>query len=111
EFRARVGARSGGFSAATGRAPAFPCVPAAAEAIAALMSRCEAEPGLEFVLDLPARRITASDTSFPISMPDGAHRQLVEGSWDSTGELLAARDDIARTAKALPYFSGWRPGA
>jgi len=89
----------------------IPCVTADAETIAALMSRCEAEPGLEFVLDLPARRVTAGDVSFPIAMPDGAHRQLVEGSWDSTGELLAARDDIERTAKALPYFSGWRPGA
>src|SRR5262249_55880534 len=88
----------------------IPCVTADAQAIAALMSRCEAEPGLEGVLDLPPRRIPAGAASFSISMPDGAHRQLVEGSWDSTGELLAPRDDIARTAKALPYFSGWRPG-
>ena len=88
----------------------IPCVTADVDAIAALMRRCEAEPRLEFVLDLPARRITAGDASFPISMPEGTLRQLVEGSWDSTGELLAARDDIARTAKALPYFSGWRPG-
>jgi 3-isopropylmalate/(R)-2-methylmalate dehydratase small subunit len=89
----------------------IPCVTVDAEAIGDLMARCEREPGLDFVVDLPARRITAGDASFPISMPDGARRQLVEGSWDSTGELLAARDDIARTASALPYFSGWRPGA
>jgi 3-isopropylmalate/(R)-2-methylmalate dehydratase small subunit len=86
----------------------IPCVTVGAEAIAELMARCESKPGLEFVLDLPARRITAGDASYPIVMPDGAHRQLVEGSWDTTGELLAARDDIARTANALPYFSGWR---
>jgi 3-isopropylmalate/(R)-2-methylmalate dehydratase small subunit len=87
------------------------CQAVDAEAIGELMAWCEREPGLDFIVDLPARRITAGDASFPISMPDGARRQLVEGSWDSTGELLAARDDIARTASALPYFSGWRPGA
>ena len=73
------------------------------------MARCESGPGGSSA-DPPARRITAGYASYPIVMPDGAHRQLVEGSWDTTGELLAARDDIARTADALPYFSGWRAG-
>jgi 3-isopropylmalate/(R)-2-methylmalate dehydratase small subunit len=89
----------------------IPCVTADAEVMEELMRRCEARPDLEFVLDLPALRITAGDASFPVSMPEGARRQLVDGAWDTTGELLAARDDIERTAAALPYFSGWRSGA
>jgi hypothetical protein len=41
-------------------------------------------------------------------MPEAARQHLLEGTWDTTAELLGARDDIARTAAALPYFSDWR---
>ena len=90
----------------------IPCVTVSAEAIAAADGAVrDASPSSSF-RPRPAgvgasRRATRATRSL---IPDGAHRQLVEGSWDTTGELLAARDDIARTANALPYFSGWRPG-
>jgi hypothetical protein len=60
-------------------------------------------------VDLDTMRVTAGDASFPISIPEAARQQLIEGTWDTTGELFSARDDIARTAAALPYFSGWQP--
>ena len=85
-----------------------PCVTAEAAAIADLMARCEANPALEMYVDLEAMRVTAGDASFPISMPEAARQQLIDGTWDTTGELLAARDAIARTAAALPYFADWR---
>ena len=89
----------------------IPCVTAAAAAVADLMARCEANPALEMYVDLDAMRVTAGDVSHPISMPAAARQQLLDGTWDTTGELLAARDAIARTAATLPYFSDWRvPG-
>ena len=84
-----------------------PCVTVEPAAIADLMTRCEAQPGLEFRLDLLAMRINAGDASFAVAMPEGARQQLIQGAWDTTGDLLAARDDIARTASRLPYFDGW----
>jgi 3-isopropylmalate/(R)-2-methylmalate dehydratase small subunit len=86
----------------------IPCVTADADAVAELMARCEADPALEMCVDLAAMRVTAGDASFPISMPEAARQQLLRGTWDTTGELLSARDAIARTAATLPYFSDWR---
>ena len=88
-----------------------PCVTADAAAVGELMARCEADPALEMYVDLDTMRIRAGEVSFPISMPEAARQQLLEGTWDTTGELLGARDDIARTAAALPYFSGWQPAS
>jgi 3-isopropylmalate/(R)-2-methylmalate dehydratase small subunit len=85
----------------------IPCVTASAEAIEALMACSEAAPDTDFRLDLVARRIDAGDVQAPVEIPDGVRQQLIEGTWDSTGELLAPRDAIAATATRLPYFRGW----
>jgi 3-isopropylmalate/(R)-2-methylmalate dehydratase small subunit len=85
----------------------IPCVTADEVAIATLMERAEREPALPFTLDLSAKRITAGDLAFAVAMPDGARQQLVEGRWDTVGELLERADDIAAVAQRLPYFAGW----
>jgi 3-isopropylmalate/(R)-2-methylmalate dehydratase small subunit len=85
----------------------IPCVTADPAAMADLMARCEAQPGLEFALDLHAMRITAGDAGHPVVISEGVRQQLIEGTWDTTGDLLSARDDIARAAARLPYFEGW----
>jgi 3-isopropylmalate/(R)-2-methylmalate dehydratase small subunit len=84
-----------------------PCVTADEAAVRRLMDLAERQPDLEFRLDLPALRLTAGELTVPVAMPDGPRQQLVEGRWDSTGELLAARDAIERTAARLPYFADW----
>jgi 3-isopropylmalate/(R)-2-methylmalate dehydratase small subunit len=85
----------------------IPCVTADASAIVALMERAEREPDLPFTVDLRAGLVTAGDLSFPVAMPAGARQQLLEGQWDTTGELLDARAAIATVAERLPYFGGW----
>jgi 3-isopropylmalate/(R)-2-methylmalate dehydratase small subunit len=85
----------------------IPCVTVDAAVMAELMERNEAEPGLEFALDLHAMRITAGDAGHPVVISEGVRQQLIEGTWDTTGDLLSARDDIARAAARLPYFEGW----
>ncbi len=86
----------------------IPCVTVDGAAIAALMRRAEEAPATVFRLDLGAKRVTADELSFPVALPEGARRQLVEGTWDTTAELLAGRDEIERVAARLPYFRGWR---
>ncbi|MFN8545319.1 MAG: 3-isopropylmalate dehydratase small subunit [Candidatus Binatia bacterium] len=81
-----------------------PCVTADAATIAALMDLAERRPDLDLRLDLPESCVTAGDRRFAVAMPDGPRRQLVEGLWDSTSELLAAKDEIARTVARLPYL-------
>ena len=85
-----------------------PCVTADEATIARLLDLATAQPTLPFTLDLPALRLTAGDVTATVAMPDGARRQLVEGRWDTTAELLEARAEIATTAGRLPYFADWR---
>jgi 3-isopropylmalate/(R)-2-methylmalate dehydratase small subunit len=89
----------------------IPCVTVDPAVMAELMARSEAEPGLEFALDLEATTITAGDTGYPVTIAEGVRQQLVEGTWDTTGELLAAQSEIARTAAHLPYFDDWKAPA
>jgi 3-isopropylmalate/(R)-2-methylmalate dehydratase small subunit len=89
----------------------IPCVTVDPAVMAELMARSEAEAGLEFALDLEAMTITAGDTGYPVTIAEGVRQQLLEGTWDTTGEMLAARDEIERTASRLPYFDDWKASA
>jgi len=84
-----------------------PCVTADAAAIATLMERAEREPTLPFTLDLVAMRVTAGDLAFPVAMPAGARQQLIDGEWDTMGELRDGAAAIPPVAAKLPYFGGW----
>jgi 3-isopropylmalate/(R)-2-methylmalate dehydratase small subunit len=86
----------------------IPCVTAREADVAALMERAERDPALRVTLDLAACRVTAGDLAVDVAIPEGARRQLLEGRWDTTGELLANAPAIGATAAALPYFQGWR---
>ncbi|HEV7733081.1 MAG TPA: 3-isopropylmalate dehydratase small subunit [Candidatus Binatia bacterium] len=86
----------------------IPCVTVDEADMALLMDLAEVQPDVTFTLDLPTRTLKAGDVDVPVHLADGPHQQLIEGRWDSMGELVAATDQIARTAAALPYFTGWR---
>jgi 3-isopropylmalate/(R)-2-methylmalate dehydratase small subunit len=86
----------------------MPCVTVAPAALEDLMTLAEQEPATTFTLSVVDRTLAAgSAVSVPVAIPDGTRHQLVAGTWDTTSELLAARDDIARTAARLPYVSIW----
>jgi len=70
-----------------------------------LMDAVELDPRQELVLDLAAGMLTSRLGSQPVAMPDGARRALLEGNWDATAVLLAARDRVAETAARLPYVT------
>lgn len=89
-----------------------PCARVGKSAIEALMAANEADPGRIFTLDLEAMRITATgaegDLTFPVEMPEGARKSLIEGRWDTTAELFEAREQILARAASLPYWGHWR---
>jgi 3-isopropylmalate/(R)-2-methylmalate dehydratase small subunit len=84
-----------------------PCLTASAADLQKLAAAVRAEPGLEVTVDLENQQVRFGSERIAASMPDGARGQLMSGAWDTTGELLAAKDAIARTASGLPYFGGW----
>lgn len=73
-----------------------------------LQSAAELNPGAEFTVDVDKQVVTVADVSVPFLIPAGVRQQFLEGKWDSTAELMAAKEEIAATAAGLPYFSGWR---
>lgn len=72
-----------------------------------LMDAVELDPKQELVLDLAAGTLASRVGLQKVAMPDGARRQLLEGTWDATAVLLEARDSIQATAARLPYVSGF----
>ncbi len=88
-------------------ATGVPCAVVDATAAEALLAAVEGDPALEITVDLQSRTISAGSVRYAFSIPEGARRQFMEGRWDSTAELLAAKEKIRATAARIPYFSGY----
>ena len=85
-----------------------PCVVVSEADIQKLMNAVEANPQVEVKVDLNAKTVTAGDVNVPLEIPDGVRQQFLEGKWDTTAELIAAKDAVAATASNLPYFNNWQ---
>jgi len=85
----------------------IPCVSGTAEVVAELMKAVEAEPAHDLTVDLDSLTVTYQTKSYPVTIPAGARRQLIEGTWDATRVLLEAAETIRATAERLPYVRGF----
>lgn len=85
----------------------LPAVTLARADLERLMDAVELDPAQQLVLDLAAGTLVSRVGTQRIAMPDGARRQLLEGSWDATAVLMEARDAIQATAERLPYVGGF----
>jgi len=85
----------------------LPCVMASRADLDALMAAADADPTLEFVVDLQRSQVTAGSLAVPVTMPEATRSALLTGNWDATGLLLDHYDDVERVAAKLPYVSGW----
>lgn len=86
----------------------LPCVTVSAEDAQRLMDAIEADPTLEVIVDVGDRAVRFGSDSVAAGIPDGTRDQFISGTWDALGQLLESREDIDRTAAALPYLSGFR---
>jgi len=86
----------------------IPCVTASAGDVGTLMAAVEDDPTHDLVVDVSAGTVSYRGTVYPMTLPAGARRQLLEGTWDATRILLQAAADIRRTAERLPYVKGFR---
>ena len=82
-------------------------VTAAREDVARLMDAVELDPSQEVAIDLEVQTVTWRGGSAPVRMPDGARKQLLDGSWDAMRTLLEARDATLAKVASLPYASGF----
>jgi 3-isopropylmalate/(R)-2-methylmalate dehydratase small subunit len=86
----------------------IPCLRVSEDDAQRLQSACEAKPDTEFTIDVGAQAISWEGGSVPAEIADGPRRAFLEGKWDTTMELMAAKDEIRATAAKLPYFDGWK---
>jgi 3-isopropylmalate/(R)-2-methylmalate dehydratase small subunit len=85
----------------------LPCVTLEPGDLAALMDAVTLDPEQPVEVDLEARSVRHRGATFAANVPDGARRQLLEGSWNATAVLLGAGDAIEATAQRLPYTNGF----
>ncbi len=81
----------------------MPCVSLSLEDNEKLMTLVAESPSTEVQVDLEAKTVTLGDTIFPMDMPDGAREALVQGKWDTIGELASNEAAIEKTASTLAY--------
>jgi 3-isopropylmalate/(R)-2-methylmalate dehydratase small subunit len=85
----------------------IPCVKVDEATCRALMAAVEAQPGLVFRIHLEQSTIEAGTQRVGFEMPAGVRQRFLEGSWDSTAELLGNLPQIQATAARLPYVGGF----
>lgn len=85
----------------------IPAVTISEAEVKALMESVRENPSQDVTVDVEKGQVRYSDGAIPCDIPAGPRKQWVEGSWDGTSLLLAAKDDIRAIAKRLPYVSGF----
>jgi 3-isopropylmalate/(R)-2-methylmalate dehydratase small subunit len=106
-FRAFVGGSFAEIFAGNCTALGLPCLVLAADDLDALMDAVEARPDQTVTVDVAARTVSCDAGTFAAQIADGTREQLLEGSWNATAVLLDAGSAIERTARRLPYVTGF----
>jgi 3-isopropylmalate/(R)-2-methylmalate dehydratase small subunit len=85
----------------------IPCLAADMADVDWLQRAVAREPGREIVLDVEREEVRFGDRTIKARIPEGSRRQLTTGTWDATGVLLEAGDQIEQAAARLPYIAGY----
>ncbi len=83
----------------------IPCVTADTATVEKIMKAIETNPNIEFCINLEEMTVAFGNDKVSVSMVEGPRQQLLQGCYDPTLELLAAKEDILKTAEQIPYFS------
>lgn len=86
----------------------IPCATTDEKTLHELQDANAADPAAELTFDVENRVLHGYGKETPIHIPDGPRMQFLQGRWDSTAELLEAREEIAKTASQVPYFGHWK---
>jgi len=85
-----------------------PCLSVDEAGAQQLQSAVETDPKAVVTADVEKLEVRVGSLTVKATIPAGARQGFVTGTWDSTAELLAAKDQILATAGKLPYFNGWQ---
>lgn len=73
-----------------------------------LQQLARSQPELMFSLDLDKKELTVDGQTLAMAMDDSSRTALIEGSWDSLGELLENMDQVKERYEALPYTTNYQ---
>lgn len=82
-----------------------PCVTASADTIQTLQNLLQNNPSAQLTLDLNTMQVHCDDWVASVSMGEGSRQMLLEGTWDSCGQLTQNIEEIKATAPKLPYLA------
>ncbi|MEX2535653.1 MAG: 3-isopropylmalate dehydratase small subunit [Trueperaceae bacterium] len=82
----------------------LPCVEADAADVKRLAQEVATDPAVQLSIDLEERTVRAGDLTVSVRIPESARSALLAGHWDPIADLLEGRDEVAATARALPYL-------
>ena len=83
----------------------LPCFTAPAADLDRLMAAVETDPLQKLGLDVARQLLSWKGGEMSLTLPEGARRQFLEGTWDALGQLLERPDLIRATAEGLPYMN------
>jgi 3-isopropylmalate/(R)-2-methylmalate dehydratase small subunit len=106
-IRAIVGGSYGEIFFGNCTANGVPCLVAEPDDVEWLLREVEKHPRETLDVDVERQEVRFRGRTIRARIPDGARHQLVSGSWNAMGMLLDAGEAIERTARALPYVSGF----
>jgi 3-isopropylmalate/(R)-2-methylmalate dehydratase small subunit len=70
-----------------------------------LMDFIEEVPDTEVLVDLERKVVKYDGVEIQAKMNESMRDSLTKGTWDTTSLMLEAKDEIRRTASALPYLT------
>ncbi len=82
-----------------------PCLTGPSETVKRLQDIIEANPRIPLDISLEKLEVEAGDFLGSLDLPEGARQMLIEGSWDSCGQLTQNIEEIKATSARLPYLS------
>ncbi|NJN72495.1 MAG: 3-isopropylmalate dehydratase small subunit [Limnothrix sp. RL_2_0] len=82
-----------------------PCLTTDQATVEAFQAQMEANPTATSTVNLETLEISCGDWTGKVSLDEGARQALLGGTWDSCGQLVAGKEEIAVTAKNLPYLA------
>ena len=81
------------------------CATASRDDIAALAAAVEKDPKTEVVFDVAKQEVRFAGKTIKAAVRDSARDGLINGRWDSIGELLDGAAAVKATAAKLPYLA------
>ena len=84
-----------------------PALTASKQDIAVLQKLAHDHPETEFTVDLGTMTVSGGGLNVKVAMPETRRKALIEGTWDSTGLLMANAGLVKENAKRLPYMNAY----